>query len=102
MGRCQRPPRGRGLDQFNRHRTGGTVWIDARGERTVVAGHDAWLTPAAASSYETGAEALRALVGTVDPEAPWEHPDAAPRLLQWTPQRWRQPGLRSCLPRTDE
>lgn len=66
-----------GLELFARHRTGEDVYVahDGRVVRHGGEGHHAG-APAHAA-YQAAVARLAALVAELDPEAPWEHPDAA-------------------------
>jgi putrescine oxidase len=52
-------------------------------------GDDLGLAPDGVAAYEAGVEQLRLLVAEVDPEAPWDHPDAR-RLDTMSYEQWLQ------------
>jgi len=66
-----------GIGLFHSHREGDNVFVDRSGRTVRYAGHDTPLGSAADRAYAAAVAQLDALVDTVDPEAPWEHPDAA-------------------------
>ena len=66
-----------GLELFHAHRDGDRVYVDADGRAHRYSGHDAPLGAASEKAYADGVAKLDALAATIDPEAPWDHPDAA-------------------------
>jgi putrescine oxidase len=66
-----------GLELFERHRGGDQVYVTREGEAIRHAGHDAPMGAQADAAYDAGVAALGVIVDALDPEAPWEHPDAA-------------------------
>ena len=66
-----------GLELFHSFRDGQHVYIGADGEARRYEGHDAPLGDASERAYAEAAARLDELAASLDPEAPWEHPDAA-------------------------
>jgi putrescine oxidase len=66
-----------GIEIFPSHREGEHVYIGKDGRAARYRGHDAPLDAAAGRAYADGVAKLDALAATLDPEAPWAHPDAA-------------------------
>jgi putrescine oxidase len=65
------------IDLFDSYREGEHVYIDADGRAVRFAGHQEPLGAAAERSYAQAVERLDKLAAELDPEAPWEHPQAA-------------------------
>ena len=78
-----------GIDLFPSHRTGRHVYVGPDGDVTRYEGHDAPLSDAAGRSYADGVAKLDALAESLDPDVPWEHPDAA-ALDARTYESWLQ------------
>ena len=78
-----------GIDLFPSHRTGRHVYVGPDGDVTRYEGHDAPLSDAAGRSYAEGVAKLDALAESLDPDVPWEHPDAA-ALDARTYESWLQ------------
>ncbi|HZH23899.1 MAG TPA: FAD-dependent oxidoreductase, partial [Solirubrobacteraceae bacterium] len=78
-----------GLELFPRHRAGDSVRLMADGRVVRAGGDDLGLAPDGVAAYEAGVEQLRLLVAEVDPEAPWDHPDAR-RLDTMSYEQWLQ------------
>jgi putrescine oxidase len=66
-----------GLELFHAYREGERVYVDRDGRSHRYAGHDAPLGAAAEQAYTAAVASLDALASALDPEAPWDHPDAA-------------------------
>ena len=66
-----------GLELFHSYRDGEHVYVDRDGQARRYSGHDAPLGTVSERAYEEGAARLDELAASLDPEAPWEHPDAA-------------------------
>jgi putrescine oxidase len=78
-----------GIELFPSHRTGRHVYVGPDGGVLRYEGHDAPLPDEAGRSYADAVAKLDALAGSLDPEAPWEHPDAA-ALDAVTYESWLQ------------
>ena len=65
-----------GIELFSTFREGEHVYIDASGRPHRYEGHDAPLGAASERAYAEADGRLDALAKELDPEAPWEHPDA--------------------------
>jgi putrescine oxidase len=65
-----------GLELFHAHREGDRVYVDRDGAAHRYAGHDAPIGDASERAYAEAIAKLDALVGELDPEAPWAHPRA--------------------------
>jgi putrescine oxidase len=65
-----------GIELFHSHRTGEHVYVGPNQAVTRYSGHDAPLSDAAGRSYAAAVERLDELAAQLDPEAPWEHPEA--------------------------
>jgi len=65
-----------GLETFDCFREGSHVYIDPEGKAHRYEGEDFPFPPESAAAYEAALGKLDALAGEMDPEAPWEHPDA--------------------------
>ena len=74
---------------FPSYREGEHVYIDPRGESHRYVGHDAPLGEASARAYEAADAKLDALAKELDPDAPWQHPDAR-RFDELTFEAWLQ------------
>jgi putrescine oxidase len=66
-----------GLELFPSHRKGQHVYVGEDGRATAYAGHGAPLGNGAGPAYAEAVSKLDALAASLDPEAPWEHRDAA-------------------------
>jgi putrescine oxidase len=78
-----------GIELFPSFREGEHVYIDPAGRASRYAGHAAPLGSGSERAYEQADGKLDALAKELDPEAPWEHPDAE-RLDQITFEAWLQ------------
>jgi putrescine oxidase len=67
-----------GIDLFPAYREGENVYVDAAGRSHRYTGHEEPIAPEAARAYESGEAKLDALAKELDPDAPWDHPRAAP------------------------
>ena len=76
-----------GLETFDCYREGSHVYIDPDGNAHRYEGEDLPFPPESAAAYEAALGRLDELVAQMDPEAPWEHPDAA-RLDSITFESW--------------
>jgi len=76
-----------GIELFPSHRTGKHVYVGPDRAVTRYEGHDAPLSDAAGRSYAAAAAKLDELAAQLDPEAPWEHPDAL-ELDSLTYEEW--------------
>ena len=76
-----------GLETFDCYREGSHVYIDPDGNAHRYEGEDLPFPPEGAAAYEAAPGRLDELVAQMDPEAPWEHPDAA-RLDSITFESW--------------
>jgi putrescine oxidase len=65
-----------GVELFPAYRDGDNVYVDAAGRSHRYSGHDEPIGAASLREYEKGEAKLDALAKELDPEAPWEHPDA--------------------------
>jgi len=65
------------IDLFPSFREGEHTYIDPSGTVHRYTGHDAPLGSASDQSFEAADAKLDALAKELDPEAPWDHPDAA-------------------------
>lgn len=65
-----------GLETFPCYREGSHVYIDPEGNAHRYEGEEFPFPPESAAAYEAALGKLDALAGEMDPEAPWEHPDA--------------------------
>jgi putrescine oxidase len=65
-----------GIELFRTFRDGEHVYIDASGRPHRYEGHDAPLGAASERAYAEADGTLDALAKELDPEAPWDHPDA--------------------------
>jgi putrescine oxidase len=77
------------IELFESFRDGEHVFVDPKGKSHRYEGHDAPLGSASERAYEEADGKLDALAKELDPEAPWEHPDAA-RLDATTFESWLQ------------
>ena len=66
-----------GIELFPSFREGEHVYIDPSGKPHRYEGHDAPLGAASERAYAEADGKLDALAKELDPEAPWDHPDAA-------------------------
>ena len=76
-----------GLETFPCYREGSHVYIDPDGGVHRYEGEDFPFPPQSAQAYEAALARLDELAGEMDPEAPWEHPDAQ-RLDSMTFETW--------------
>jgi putrescine oxidase len=74
---------------FPSYREGEHVYIDPNGSGHRYLGHDAPLGEASERAYEAADAKLDALAKELDPDAPWEHPDAR-RFDELTFEAWLQ------------
>jgi putrescine oxidase len=65
-----------GLETFPCFREGSHVYVDPEGKAHRYEGEEFPFPPESAAAYEAALGKLDALAGEMDPEAPWEHPDA--------------------------
>ena len=65
-----------GLETFSRYREGDSVYIDAKGELTRFTGEIFPVAPETEKEMVRLIDKLDALVAEIDPDAPWNHPDA--------------------------
>jgi putrescine oxidase len=65
-----------GVELFPAYREGENVYVDASGQSHRYSGHDEPVGAASLRAYEEGEAKLDALAKELDPEAPWEHPEA--------------------------
>jgi putrescine oxidase len=65
-----------GLELFHAHREGERVYVDPEGRAHRYTGDDAPLGRASERAYADAVAALDVLASSLDPEAPWDHPDA--------------------------
>ena len=65
-----------GLETFSRYREGDSVYVNAKGELTRFTGEIFPVPPATEKEMVRLIELLDALVAQIDPDKPWEHPDA--------------------------
>ena len=65
-----------GLETYSRYREGDSVYVDAAGELTRFTGEMFPVPPATERAMAVLIEKLDALVAQMDPDRPWEHPDA--------------------------
>jgi putrescine oxidase len=72
---------------FPSYREGEHTYIDPKGKAHRYRGHDAPLGEASERAFEGADAKLDSLAKELDPEAPWEHPDAE-RLDQVTFESW--------------
>jgi putrescine oxidase len=66
-----------GIDLFDSYRDGEHVFIGADGRAQRFEGNAEPLGGASARAYDDAVERLDKLAAMLDPEAPWDHPDAA-------------------------
>ena len=78
-----------GIELFPAYREGDNVYIDREGRSHRYSGHDEPIGEASLHAYEQAEAKLNALAKELDPEAPWEHPDA-PALDSITFEAWLQ------------
>ena len=76
-----------GIGLFESYREGEHVFVDPAGKSHRYAGHDAPLGAASETAFERADAKLDSLAKELDPEAPWEHPDAQ-RLDEITFETW--------------
>jgi putrescine oxidase len=65
-----------GLETYSRYREGESVYINAAGERTRFTGEIFPVAPETEKEIVRLIEKMDALVAEIDPDKPWEHPDA--------------------------
>ena len=65
-----------GIELFPSYREGRHVYVDPKGRSHEYEGHDAPMGDASEKAFEAADAKLDALAKELDPEAPWEHPDA--------------------------
>lgn len=65
-----------GLETFERHKDGASVYIAEDGTRTVYTGDDFPLSDASVAAMDALVAAVDEVTAEVDPDAPWEHPRA--------------------------
>ena len=65
-----------GIELFPAYREGDNVYVDARGRSHRYRGREEPIGESSLRAYEEAEEKLDALAKELDPEAPWEHPDA--------------------------
>jgi putrescine oxidase len=65
-----------GLETYSRYREGDSVYINASGELTRFTGEIFPVPPATEQAMVALIDKLDALVAQMDPDRPWEHPDA--------------------------
>ena len=82
-----------GIELFASWREGEHVYIDPAGTSHRYQGHDAPLGSASEHAFAAADAKLDALADELDPEAPWDHPDAA-RLDSITFEAWLQAEVR--------
>jgi putrescine oxidase len=66
-----------GIELFESFRAGEHVYVDRDGRALRYEGHDAPLGDASGRAYAAAVARLDDLAAKLDPEAPWDHPDAA-------------------------
>ena len=87
-----------GLETFPCYREGSHVYIDPEGKAHRYEGEDLPFPPESAAAYEAALARLDELVAQMDPEAPWEHPDAA-RLDSMTFESWLEEEVEDVMAR---
>jgi putrescine oxidase len=75
------------IELFPSFRTGEHVYVDPMGESHRYDGHDAPMGQVSEQAFEAADAKLDSLAKELDPEAPWEHPDAE-RLDGITLESW--------------
>jgi putrescine oxidase len=75
------------IELFPSFRTGEHVYVDPKGKSHHYDGHDAPMGQASEKAFEAADAKLDSLAKELDPEAPWEHPDAE-RLDGITLESW--------------
>jgi putrescine oxidase len=78
-----------GIELFPSFREGEHVYIDPAGRSHRYEGHDAPMGKASVKAFEAADAKLDSLAKELNPEAPWEHPDAR-RLDEVTFESWLQ------------
>ncbi len=86
-----------GIELFPAYREGENVYVDADGVAHRYTGHEP-VGAASMSAYEEAEAKLDALAKELDPEAPWEHPDAA-ELDATTYEAWLRREVRDDVAR---
>ncbi|WP_109510491.1 flavin monoamine oxidase family protein [Nocardioides speluncae] len=76
-----------GLRTFPRYREGASLYVDRAGEARQFTGEDLPVGPATAAAIEQLTKTLDDLTAEIDPDRPWEHPEAE-RLDRITFQHW--------------
>ena len=77
------------IELFDTFRSGQHVFVDQKGRSHRYDGHDAPLGESSEKAFEAAESKLDSLAKEMDPEAPWEHPDAE-RLDRITFESWLQ------------
>ncbi len=77
------------IELFDTFRTGQHVFVDQKGRSHRYDGHDAPLGESSEKAFEAAESKLDSLAKEMDPETPWEHPDAE-RLDRITFESWLQ------------
>ena len=77
------------IELFDTFRTGQHVFVDRKGSSHRYDGHDAPLGESSEKAFEAAESKLDSLAKEIDPETPWEHPDAE-RLDRITFESWLQ------------
>ncbi|GGA68194.1 putative putrescine oxidase [Pseudoclavibacter endophyticus] len=73
-----------GLETFSRYREGESVYVDAAGQRRRFTGDIFPVAPETERIMNELIERLDAMVAEIDPDAPWEHPNAR----EWDKISW--------------
>ena len=76
-----------GLETYARHRDGASLYLPKAGERRVFEGVDLPVSDSTVAEMDRLTKLLDALVAEMDPDRPWDHPDAA-RLDTISFQAW--------------
>lgn len=80
-----------GLDTYSRFREGESLYINAAGEARRFSGEDLPVPETTMAAIDSLVEKLDALAAAMDPDRPWEHPDAAAldrvTFAQWLEQQ---------------
>ncbi len=75
------------LETYLRHRDGASLYVDRGGEAKRFTGEDLPVSAETAAAIEQLTKTLDALTAEIDPDRPWDHPDAE-RLDHVTFQQW--------------
>ena len=78
-----------GLQTYLRHREGASLYVDSGGGARRFTGEDLPVAADTAAAIERLIKGLDALTAEIDPDRPWDHPDAE-RLDHVTFQQWLQ------------